>query len=187
MGVELNFIQKQKKEIPPKRIILSTLTLFLALSVGTLFFQWNHATNQQETADLLREQEQELAAAKTPDSLESLFGTAFGNPNAEASYRALDAIQSTSVPHIDVYNYVRDRLGGAQLRTFDFNDNSSAILNADFESLDALSTFATRLQELPSVVSVETGNAKQEQNGRYNASLTLMFDVNFLREDLNAK
>lgn len=195
MGVEINFIPKEKKETSPKRVIVSVLVLCLSLSVGALFLQWTQANNTQVTADLLLEQEKALAAAKAPDNLADILNPdkqpsadeGGVTPEQEQAYVAFDRIQTESVPHVLLYNYVRDRLGGAQLRTFDFSDASSAIINADFESLDAVSSFATRLQERPSVLSVETGDATQTESGRYNASVTILLDGTYLREDLTSQ
>lgn len=165
MGVELNFLAKEKKAWRAWHVIVVAVLLLSSIGAGTLWLQVNHLTPIAAAAKV----QQSVGGAKNVDEL-------------QVTHAALSSIKEGSVQHGGLYNQVMGALGlEATLNTFDYAGGATLELNAGFASLDDTSLFSDRLQELPQIKAVRTGEVIKTERGDYSAAFSIDVDVEALQ------
>lgn len=160
MGVELNFLAKEKKSLRAWHVIVVAVLLLSSIGAGTLWLQVNHLTPIAAAATL----QQSVGGAKNVDEL-------------QVTNAALSSIKEGALQHGVLYNQVMGVLGpDATLNTFDYAGGATLELNAGFASLDDTALFSDRLQELSQIKAVRTGEVIKTESGNYSAAFSI--DVN---------
>lgn len=173
MNTEINLLEQKPKINLVPYFLISIFIVSLITIVFVLLLQRDYYHSQISAEEEYITQMEALLQEYSANSNRQLYEVE----------QALSFIQKESIPHVSLYDEVKQVLIEAQLDSYVYTGENQIFIDANFPSLKAIADDVSRLSQLNYVVDVEITSTILTGE-TYEASLSIGLDQDKLRKEL---